>query len=105
MGGAGPLIGTTFAVFLGQSLGDFLGADLGKTDSPWSIRLELRAAPAPKLNAGGEESVEFEAPTEAPGSPASAVLKFGMMKELEGWLENSINASEEQRDRNEPGVT
>lgn len=27
-GGAGPLIGTTFAFLLGQSLGDFLTADL-----------------------------------------------------------------------------
>lgn len=96
-GGAGPLIGTTFAFLLGQSLGDFLTADLDEVVGAWSIRLELRLGPAPRAVAGYDGSVEVGVPKQAAGYPASAMLKFGMMKELAGWLENSPNASEEQR--------
>lgn len=82
--GGGSFIGTTLAFLLGQSLGDFLPADLEEMFRTWGISmvLGLGGAGAPKL---------------AAGNPVSVVLKFGMMKGLTGWLENSPNASEDQK--------
>lgn len=96
MGGAGVLIGTTFALLLGQSLGDFLLVDLDETVGVWSIGLELRLGPAPTAGAGYEGSVEVCVLWQAAGYPASVVLKFDKLKVFAGSLENATNVSEER---------
>lgn len=58
--------------------------------------MELRPGPAPTPGAGYGESVEVCELKQAAGYPASAVLKFGMMKGLAGSLESSPKASEER---------
>lgn len=92
-GGAGVLIGTTFAFLLGQSLGDLDLADLGKMGGASSVEVELKVGPGPTPGAGcGVSLVEFVFGVDT-GYPPSAVLKFGMMKGLIGSLECVFMAS------------
>lgn len=90
-GGAGPLIGVTFADLLGHSLGDLFAVDLRGTAGVCSVGMELALGPAAKAPAGCRVNVDKCGLNSRPAFGAAAAAAAAP---LAGSLNKAANVSE-----------